>query len=145
MKTALNQIILSVVLMGSLSAVAAPPAKPAARATATVTSAPVSVSKGASPATTPRFTYATIQAIETFAQRRLTVRDFEAVKNVVQTLVLLDQQDPSRTAVMMLSESYGKYKVLYDRAFKAIETPQNRTIILELRELMSHFYEDGNG
>lgn len=132
MKTAFNKLVLVAVIavFGSLSALAAGPAVAAANPSA---------------AQRPKFTYATIQAIETFSQRRLTERDFAAVKNVAQTLVLLDEQDPSRTAVMILSESYGKYKRIYDRAFKAIETPQNKIIIEELRELMGHFYEDGNG
>lgn len=137
MKTALNKIILSVAVtvVWSFTADAASNNTPApARAVAEV-----------SVAAKPKFTYATIKAIENFSQRRLTDRDYESVKNVVQTLALLDEQDPSRTAVMMLSESYGKYQKIYDRAFKTLITPQNKSQLNEIRELMIHFNKDGNG
>ncbi len=93
----------------------------------------------------PKFTYSTIKSIESFSQRRLADRDLNSVKKVIETLVLLDDQDPSRTAVMMLSESYGRHKRIYDRAFKSLETPQNKSQLQEIRELMIHFSEDGNG
>lgn len=147
MKTSLNQtrvLVLAVAL--TCFATSTHAAQTTARQPAqNATSAPT-VSKSEQPSTAqPHFTYATIKALETFSQRRLTERDYESVKKAVQTLVLLDDQDPSRTAVMMLSESYGKYKKIYDRAFKALENQKNKNQLEEIREVMAHFDEDGNG
>ena len=142
MKTAVHKIILFASLTGSVFlsfSACATSNKDNASAQAQV-AAPAAPAIGK-----PKLTYATITAIEKFSQRHLNDKDFNSVRKVIETLVLLDDQDPSRTAVMMLSESYGRHKRIYDRAFKSLETPQNKSQLQEIRELMIHFDEDGNG
>ena len=43
--------------------------------------------------------------------------DLKLIKNVIRTLIKLDETDPSRTAVMVLGPSYGQNTKLYKKAF----------------------------
>lgn len=88
----------------------------------------------------------TMKNIEAFSKKNLNPKtDLEEVKSNLNTLLLLDDEDPSRTAVMMLSESYNKNKALYEKAFKAIENPKNKKQLKEIKSLMASFYKSGNG
>lgn len=88
----------------------------------------------------------TMKNIEAFSKKKLDPKkDLEEVKKNLNTLLLLDNEDPSRTAVMILSESYNKNKTLYDKAFKAIETKKNKQQLNEIKAMMADFHKNGNG
>ncbi len=88
----------------------------------------------------------TMQKIEVFSKKSLNPKkDLEEVKKTLNTLLALDEEDPSRTAVMLLSQSYNKNKNLYDKAFKAIETKKNKQQLKEIKIIMINFYKNGNG
>lgn len=87
----------------------------------------------------------TIKELEVFAQKKLNEKkDLEEVKKVIKILIALDNEDPSRTAVMDLSESYNKNKKIYNKAFKALETKKNKIQLNEIKNLMAQA-ENGNG
>jgi len=71
--------------------------------------------------------------------------DFEMMKKNLQNLIILDDEDPSRVAIEVLSESYNKNQNLYDKAFDAIQTKKNHKKIQELKALLKSFYREGNG
>jgi hypothetical protein len=70
--------------------------------------------------------------------------DLELVKNVIRTLIKLDNEDPSRTAVMMLSRSYFMNLEIYKAAFAALQTKDNKIQLNEIESLMRNF-KSGNG
>ena len=87
-----------------------------------------------------------VSKIETFSKKKLNAKtDLEEVKKTIQTLLVLDNDDPSRTAVMILSDSYNKNKALYNKAFKAVETKQNKQQLSEIKKIMANFSKEGNG
>ncbi len=71
--------------------------------------------------------------------------DLAMVKNVIVTLINLDREDPSRTAVMILGPSYRKHTALYKEAFSALRNPKNKTQLEEIESLMKNFSRLGNG
>ena len=71
--------------------------------------------------------------------------DLNLLKNVLLTLVKLDETDPSRTTTMMLAQSYARNKRLYVKAFASIKNSENKTIVEELEKLMNDFSFSGNG
>lgn len=87
----------------------------------------------------------TMREIEAFAKKPLQKTDFEELKKTLNTLVVLDEEDPSRTAVLVLSESYEKNKALYEKALKAIETKKNKTQLKEIKYILKTHYIHGNG
>ena len=87
-----------------------------------------------------------VSKIEAFSKKKLNPKtDLAEVKKTIQTLLLLDNDDPSRTAVMILSESYNKNKSLYDKAIKAVENKQNKQQLSEIKKILANFSKDGNG
>lgn len=88
----------------------------------------------------------TMKNIEAFSKKKLDPKkDLEEVKKTINTLLALDEEDPSRTAVMILSESYNKNKALYDKAIKAIETKKNKQQLKEIQTMLANFHKNGNG
>lgn len=84
--------------------------------------------------------------IEIFSKKTLSEKtDLAEVKKIIGILLELEKEDPSRTAVMMLSESYNKNKALYDKAFNQIENKKNTKTLKEFKKLMSNFNNQGNG
>ncbi|MGZ3692093.1 MAG: hypothetical protein ACXVAX_11360 [Pseudobdellovibrio sp.] len=87
-----------------------------------------------------------VTKIEAFSKKKLNPKtDLEEVKKTIQTLLLLDNDDPSRTAVMILSESYNKNKALYNKAIKSVETKENKQQLLEIKKILANFSKEGNG
>lgn len=88
----------------------------------------------------------TMKDIEIFAKKSLDEKkDFEEVKKNLKILLLLDDEDPSRTAVMLLSESYNKHPALYEKALKSIENKKNVKNLKEIKAILKNFYKTGNG
>lgn len=84
--------------------------------------------------------------LSAFAKKNLNEKtDLEEVKDHLKFILQLDSEDPSRTGVFILSESYEKNKALYDRAFKEIETKKNKKQLNEIKSIMANFNKDGNG
>ncbi len=81
--------------------------------------------------------------IDSFSDLALTEKnDLELVKNVIKTLLILDASeadggDPSRTAVITLSNSYQKHKALYNKALKKLETTENKKQFQEFKDIWS--------
>ena len=68
----------------------------------------------------------TMNDIAAFAKKNLNEKtDFTEVKKNIEILLILDDEDPSRTAVMMLSESYNKHKTLYNK----VSTTASRSVV----------------
>ena len=88
----------------------------------------------------------TIQNIEQFSKKKLNEKtDFLEVKKYVNILLVLDDEDPSRTAVIMLSKSYSENPALYDRAIREIENDRNRKKLSEIRTILRNYFKNGNG
>lgn len=88
----------------------------------------------------------TMTDLASFAKKNLNEKtDLEEVKKNIEILLVLDEEDPSRTAVMMLSESYNKNKTIYDKAIKAVETKKNKKQLIEIKNILAGFYKNGNG
>ena len=84
--------------------------------------------------------------VEAFADLKLNPNsDLKLVKNVLVTLIKLDQEDPSRTAVMILGPSYGKNSKLYKTAFALVKDEKNKPQVEEIENLMETFSKIGNG
>ena len=84
--------------------------------------------------------------VEAFANLKLNPNsDLKLVKNVLVTLIKLDTEDPSRTAVMILGPSYGKNMKLYKSAFALVKDEKNKTQVEEIESLMKTFSKIGNG
>lgn len=95
--------------------------------------------KAALPATT-------LTDIETFSKKSLNEKtDLEEVKEKLKILLILEDEDPSRTAVLMLSESYNKHSALYEKAIKTVENKKNKKQLNEIRGIFKSFYKKGNG
>ncbi len=89
--------------------------------------------------------HAYISEIENFSKKKLTSKDLPEIKKNLKTLIALDDLDPSREGVIILSESYNKNKALYDKALKSLETKKNRTQLKEIKNLLRSHYSTGNG
>ncbi len=88
----------------------------------------------------------TMKDIEIFSKKTLNEKtDLEEVKSKIETLLVLENEDPSRTAVHMLSKSYTLHSLLYDKAFKSIETEKNKKQLTEIKQILKNFYKKGNG
>ncbi len=88
----------------------------------------------------------TMNDIEIFSKKSLNEKtDFEEVKSKIKTLLILENEDPSRTAVLMLSESYNKHTALYEKAIKSIENKKNKKQLKEIRAILKNFSKSGNG
>ena len=88
----------------------------------------------------------TMQNLEQFSKKKLNEKtDFEELKKNIEVILILDDEDPSRTAVNMLSKSYSEHPALYDRAIKEIENNINRKKLYEIRMILQNFFKNGNG
>lgn len=88
----------------------------------------------------------TLQNLELFSKKQLNDKtDLEEVKKNIVVLLKLDEEDPSRTAVLMLSKSYSEHPALYDRAIKEIENNENRKKLSEIRLILRNHFKKGNG
>lgn len=72
-------------------------------------------------------------------------KDLPLVRNALSTLILIDKIDDPRSGVLSLSDSYGRHKLLFQKAADSIETPKNKKLLQELLKIMNNFYEHGNG
>jgi hypothetical protein len=78
------------------------------------------------------------------ARVKLTEADLTLLQNALLTLVKLDEEDPSRTSVQMLSNSYSKNVKLFQKAFQIIRTNENATVLKEIEQVMKNS-AGGNG
>lgn len=86
-----------------------------------------------------------LKELEAFSRKELDEKkDYPQVVKSIKILLALDHEDPSRTTVMDFSNSYNKYKKIYDKAFKTLETPKNKQQLQEIKQLMANA-QDGNG
>ncbi|AGH96160.1 hypothetical protein [Pseudobdellovibrio exovorus] len=135
-------IILSLLLMntsyGNQSATPTPPA---------ATPAP----------TTPPATTATHEAahldtsamdeIEEFSNKTLNKKtDYPAVKRIVELLLVMDDRDPSRSGVMLLSYSYNQNKQMYDKAINEVsksKSKEQKKQLQEIKTILKNYFEKG--
>lgn len=88
----------------------------------------------------------TMNDIEVFSKKFLNEKtDLEEVKSKIKVLLILEDEDPSRTAVLMLSESYNRHPAIYEKAMKAIENKKNKKNLNEIRGILKNYYKKGNG
>jgi hypothetical protein len=71
--------------------------------------------------------------------------DLELVKNAFVTLLNLEDADPSRTGVFMLSDSYRKNTALFQKAAGLIRKHKNKNSLPEILQIMKSFSTEGNG
>lgn len=88
---------------------------------------------------------ASIAEVETFSKKKLSKKDLPEIKKNLKTLIALDDLDPSREAVIILSESYNKNKALYDKALKSLETKKNKSQLKEIKSILKSHHSEGNG
>lgn len=83
--------------------------------------------------------------IEKFSEfERLNSSDIELTVYVLKTLVLIDSQDPSRSAVQMLAPSYSKNKGIYQYAFKKLSESEKKTVY-EFYQMLERLNTSGQG
>lgn len=88
----------------------------------------------------------TMKDLEVFSKKTLNEKtDLEEIKKNIKILLILENEDPSRTAVLMLSESYNKHSALYEKAMKALENKKNKKQLNEIRAILKDFHTKGNG
>ena len=88
----------------------------------------------------------TMQKLELFSKKTLSEKtDLEEVKKNIEVLLMLDEEDPSRTAVHMLSKSYSENPALYERAIKTVKNKKNSKKLSEIRTILKNHYKQGNG
>lgn len=75
---------------------------------------------------------------------QLTENDLKLVQDALLVLVKLDNEDPSRTSVQILAQSYVKNKKLFLKAFQTIRTPENKEALDEIKSYMETINQ-GNG
>lgn len=94
----------------------------------------------------PELPPSTMKELQSFAKRSLHENvDLEEVKKNIEILLILDDEDPSRTAVFILSESYLKNTALYDRAIQAVENSKNKKKLSEIKTILKNYGKKGNG
>lgn len=80
------------------------------------------------------------------AALQLTEKDLDLIKNVIKTLLILDDMDPSRSNVERLYGSYQKNKALYDKAFSQVyNSLKNRNLKKQLKEIKQILSEPAQG
>jgi hypothetical protein len=86
-----------------------------------------------------------INDIDQFSEiKKLGTSDLKLTVSVLKTLVLLDAQDPSRTAHQMLAVSYSENKKIYKSAFKKL-TAAEKNELKDLFEMLENLHSQGNG
>lgn len=95
----------------------------------------------------PSLPESTMKEIDAFSQKKKLdpKKDYAELKKVLQNVLILDDEDPSRTAVLVLSESYEHNKALYEKALKELETKKNKTQLKEIKYILKTHYIHGNG
>lgn len=88
----------------------------------------------------------TMKDLEIFSKKSLNKKDnLEEVKKNIEILLILESEDPSRTAVLMLSESYNKNSEIYEKAMQSLENSANKKTLDEIRTILKNFHKKGNG
>ena len=83
--------------------------------------------------------------IEKFSEiERLNSNDIELTVYALKTLVLIDSQDPSRSAAQMLAPSYSKNKGIYQYAFKKLSESEKKTVY-EFFQMLERLNTSGQG
>lgn len=140
-------ILLSLLILST--AQARGPAATAASAKAKAASADSSAAKSGDARARELLKGDVMKDIKTFAQKKLDPKkDQKEVDTMVHVLLALDDEDPSRTGVMMLSQSYGRYPAMYDKAFKsaaANKSKAQKEQLLEIKSILKDFDKKGNG
>lgn len=86
-----------------------------------------------------------VSDIEKFSEiERLNSNDIELTVYALKTLVLIDSQDPSRSAVQMLAPSYSKNKGIYQYAFKKLSESEKKTVY-EFYQMLERLNSSGQG
>ncbi len=86
-----------------------------------------------------------ISDIEKFSEIEiLKAGDIELTVSVLKTLVLIDAQDRSRSAVQMLAKSYSKNKGIYQYAFKKLSKSEKK-LVLEYYQMLERLNSSGQG
>lgn len=86
---------------------------------------------------------------ESLAKLKLTEPiDNELVLNALKTLLIIDSEDdfdPSRGIAQTLTESYKKYKQIYNKSFEKLKTDKNKAQIEEIKKMWDNLNQSGNG
>lgn len=90
-----------------------------------------------------------IDMVDSFSKKKLDVKkDLAETKKMIEILLALDEEDPSRTEVMALSLSYRKNSKVYDKAFAEVsknKTKEQKQDLKEIQGVMKNFNKNGNG
>ena len=88
----------------------------------------------------------TMNDIEAFSKKKLdSKKDLAETIKIIEILLVLDDEDPSRTAVILLSESYNKNSEVFEKALNAVRTPKNKKQLNEIQALLKKHFKTGNG
>lgn len=88
----------------------------------------------------------TMNDIEIFSKKKLDLKnDLAETIHIIKILLVLDEEDPSRTAVILLSESYNKNPLIFEKAIQAIKTNKNKKQLNEIESILKNHYKSGNG
>lgn len=89
------------------------------------------------------------EIIEAFSKKRtLTKKDAPQLNRIIEMLVQLDYEEPTRTTSMQLSASYNRNKPAYQRAIAVVErkcNPDQKLRLREIHEILKRFHGNGNG
>lgn len=85
--------------------------------------------------------------IEEFSNKTLNKKtDYPAVKRIVELLLVMDDRDPSRSGVMLLSYSYNQNKQMYDKAIKEVaknKSKEQKKQLEEIKTILKNYFEKG--
>lgn len=117
---------------------------------ATTTTAPTTPVAAPTATTTPSSATQNtdiMDEIEEFSNKTLNKKtDYPAVKRIVELLLVMDDRDPSRTGVMLLSYSYNQNKQMYDKAIKEVaknKSKEQKKQLEEIRTILRNYFEKG--
>lgn len=140
MKTSINKKLftLSLLLVGGVAFANSP-----AQSAATTPSA-------TPPASAVSQDTSIMDEIEAFSNRENlhATRDYPAVKRIVELLLIMDDRDPSRSGVMLLSHSYHQHKKMYDKAIREVsknKSKEQKKQLQEIRTILRDYFEKGQG
>jgi hypothetical protein len=89
-----------------------------------------------------------IDIVDAFNKKTLDIKkDVPETKKMAEYLLALDDEDPSRTEAMALSQSYTKNPKVWEKALKEVsrgKTKQQIKNLKEIRAILKSFYKTGN-
>jgi len=83
-------------------------------------------------------------SMSNFSEKSLTKNDIPEITQQLKNILILEDNDPTRSGPFELKKSYPKNKALYRTAMKNF-TPQEQQALMEVLNLVEALARNGNG